>query len=110
MEGNRLEMIENMLKKNPNDSFLNYAAALEHQKNGNLQQASEIIERLLAHDPDYLGAYYQLGKIYEELNQTEQAISTYRKGKAIARKQNDQKTIGELSEALMFLDEEAEDF
>tara|TARA_Y100000813_G_scaffold182315_1_gene151949 strand:- start:193 stop:525 length:333 start_codon:yes stop_codon:yes gene_type:complete len=110
MEENRLELIEDMLKKSPKDSFLNYAAALEYRKNGDDEKALHLMEKLLDRDPEYLGAYYQLGKLYEERNETEKAITTYRAGKEIAKKQNDQKTIGELTEALMFLDEDADNY
>ncbi len=110
MSENRLELIENMLQKSPKDSFLNYAAALEHKKNGNLEKALHLMEFITKNDPDYLGVYYQLGKLYEELDQTQKAIQTYRDGKEVAKKQSDQKTIGELTEALMFLDEDASNY
>ena len=110
MSDTRLELIEDMLQKSPKDSFLNYAAALEHKKSGNLERAIELMEFLVKNDPDYLGVYYQLGKLYEELQQTKKAIQTYKAGKEVARKLNDQKTIGELTEALMFLDEDAENY
>ena len=110
MSDTRLELIENMLRKSPKDSFLNYAAALEHKKHGNNERALELMELLVRHDPDYLGVYYQLGKFYEELNEIKKAMQTYTAGKEVARKQNDQKTIGELTEALMFLDEDADNY
>lgn len=52
-----------MLKNEPNDSFLNYALALEYGKLENVKKAIELIEALLVRDEEYLGAYYQLGKI-----------------------------------------------
>jgi len=103
MEQDRIKLIEEMLETNPEDSFLNYAAALEYYKAGDAKRSIEVIEALLERDPDYLGAYYKLGKIYEELNDTETAISTYKKGKKIAIERKDLKTHGELTEALMIL-------
>jgi tetratricopeptide (TPR) repeat protein len=100
----RLKMIETMLETNPRDSFLHYAAALEHQKNGELTQAVKILKSIIKNDPDYLASYYQLGKILEDRNKVDEAIEVYKAGKDIARKQNDSKTLGELSEALMLLD------
>lgn len=100
----RLKMIETMLETNPRDSFLHYAAALEHQKNGELNQAVKILKTIIKNDPDYLASYYQLGKLLEDRNKVEEAIEVYKAGKDIARKQNDSKTLGELSEALMLLD------
>ena len=99
-------MIEKMLEENPTDSFLNYAAALEFNKNGNKTQAINVICKVLSNDPEYLGGYYQLGKLYEETTQPQKAIETYKKGKEIAKQQNDTKTLGELSEALLNLEDE----
>ena len=102
----RIKLIEEMLDKNPTDNFLSYAAALEYRKMGKADKAIEIIEGIIARDEAYLGGYYQLGKLYEEKNKTKKAIEIYRKGIAIAKKQNDQKTLGELSEAIMIIDED----
>jgi tetratricopeptide (TPR) repeat protein len=104
MMQDRLKMIETMLETNPKDSFLHYAAALEHQKNGEITTAIKIIQKIIKNDPEYLASYYQLGKMLEERNKMEDAVEVYKSGKSVARKQNDMKTLGELSEALMLLD------
>jgi tetratricopeptide (TPR) repeat protein len=101
-----MAMIQDMLKKNPEDSFLNYAVALEYRKNGNAVKAIEMMEHLLSFDENYLGAYYQLGKLYEEKDNMPKAISTYKRGKEVAKVQEDRKTLSELSEALLILDED----
>lgn len=93
-----------MLETNPKDSFLHYAAALEHQKNGDQPSAIKIIQKIIKNDPEYLASYYQLGKMLEEKSKVEEAVEVYKAGKSVARKQNDMKTLGELSEALMLLD------
>lgn len=104
MTQDRLKMIETMLETNPKDSFLHYAAALEHHKNGEYSTAVKILKSIVKNDPDYLASYYQLGKMLEEKNKLNEAIEYYKAGKDVARKQNDTKTLGELSEALMLLD------
>ncbi len=104
MTQNRLKMIEQMLETNPNDSFLHYAAALEHQKIADLNQAIKILRSIIKNDPNYLASYYQLGKILEEKGKVEEAIEVYKSGKEVAKKQSEMKTLGELSEALMLLD------
>ena len=100
----RLKMIENMLETNPKDSFLQYAAALENHKNGDINQAIKILKSIVKNDPNYLASYYQLGKFLEEKGKMEEAIEVYLAGKDVAKKQSDMKTLGELSEALMLLD------
>ena len=101
----RFQQIQEMLKNEPNDSFLNYALALEYAKADEIKKAIELIEALLLRDENYLGAYYQLGKYYEETEQTQNAIATYKKGIAIAQQQKNRKTLSELNEALMILKE-----
>jgi tetratricopeptide (TPR) repeat protein len=102
----RLELLQDMLKKEPLDPFLNYAIALEKANAGDVQEAISIIEGILQRDENYLGAYYQLGKYYESTAQKEKAISIYRRGMEIAKKQDNRKTLGELNTALMLLDDE----
>lgn len=94
-----------MLLDEPNDSFLNYALALELAKENDIAKAIGIIEEVLQRDPAYLGAYYQLGKFYEEMQDTEKAMTTYQKGIEIAKSQNNRKAQGELNEALWMLED-----
>lgn len=101
-------MISEMLKKNPDDSFLRYAAALENKKAGEEEIAIELLEELIRKNPDYLAAYYQLGKLFENKGQAHIAIKHYKAGKELAAKANDKKTMGELGEALLILDADEE--
>ncbi len=110
MNKERLALIREMLEQSPEDAFLQYAAALEYHKAGDAENAIRQLEELLRTQPDYLAAYYQLGKLYEEKGQAHIAIRHYKQGKIIALQQNDKKTLGELNEALMMLDAEEEDF
>ena len=89
-----------MLEKEPEDSFLNYALALEYAKINKLELAISTLATILQKDKNYLGAYYQLGKLYEQNNQKEQAIHTYKSGIAIAQQQSNSKALAELKEAL----------
>ena|SRR5690554_775021 len=102
----RLEEIKKMIKTDPNDSFLTYALALEYEKIGKINKAIDIIEALIKTDPDYLGAYYKLGQLYEIKNNLKAAEKIYRKGIELAEEKNDNKTKGELEEALWLIEEE----
>lgn len=95
-----------MLESHPDDPFLHYAAALEHRKVKEYDKAQIILEQLITNQPEYLGSYYQLGKLYEESGASEKAIAIYKQGEIVARKQNDIKTLGELSEALMLIEDD----
>lgn len=101
----RLELIEQMLKENAHDEFLLYAAALEFKKRDNLEKAEELFLQILSFSPEYLPVYYQLGKLYEQKNNIKEAETTYRKGIELANAKGDQKAMGELSEALMMVEE-----
>lgn len=101
----RLSQIEEMLKFEPSDSFLNYALALEYAKINDVAKAIQLIEALLSKDENYLGAYYQLGKYYEQIQNLPKAISTYNRGIIIAQKIKNNKALGELNEALWMLED-----
>lgn len=103
MSSDRLKLIKEMLETNPDDSFLQYAAAIEYECLGERKTAIETIKRLLDKDPVYLGAYYKLGKLLESEGKEKDAIKIYRKGLEVSKKNSDMKTEGELSEALMLL-------
>ena len=95
-----------MLKEEPEDSFLNYALALEYAKSNNIKKAIGLIETLLLRDENYLGAYYQLGKYYEQSALNELAVSAYNRGIVIAKKLKNNKALGELNEALLMLEDQ----
>lgn len=101
----RIDSIIQLLEKEPNDSFLNYALSLEYHKSGRTEEAINLIEKLLLRDDSYLGAYLQLGKMYEEQLKPEKALSTYQKACTIAKLQNNNKALSELEEAIFFLED-----
>ncbi|MBD78589.1 MAG: tetratricopeptide repeat protein [Crocinitomicaceae bacterium] len=102
----RIKLIKEMLSSNSTDPFLNYAAALEYNKIGDKEKSINLLLGIVNNNPEYLGAYYQLGKLYEEQNQSDKAIVIFKKGRKVALEQNNQKTLGELTEALMLVDDE----
>lgn len=106
MMDSRLQQIKKMLETEPNDSFLNYALALEYAKADDLQRAIQLIEEIIRRDKNYLGAYYELGKYYELTSQPEKAINIYKRGIAIALQQKNRKAQMELNEALLQLEDE----
>jgi tetratricopeptide (TPR) repeat protein len=102
----RIDEIKKMLKTDKQDSFLTYALALEHEKIGNTKEAISIIEGLIKTDPNYLGAYYKLGALYESKSKMDKAMRIYRIGIKLATEKNDNKAKGELEEALWLIEEE----
>lgn len=101
----RLSQLEELLREDPTDPFLKYAIALEHGVAGNRSEAIVRLEALLKDEPDYLGAFYQLGQYYEQENQPEKAMDIYRRGMEVANRQKNKKTFGELRSALDLLED-----
>lgn len=104
MSQKRIDLISEMMNKNPEDSYLRYAIAVEYLNIGNTAQAEKEFATIVKTDKTYLASYYQLGRLLQGRGRVKKAISVYKAGLEVARKKNDQKTIGSLSEALMILD------
>ncbi len=98
-ESNRIEMLKEYLKDDPDDTFSNYALALEFMKLNETEHAVEILEKILKMDEHYLATYYQLGKVYEKAARIEDAKTVYQKGIEIAIQQKNQRTRNELQSA-----------
>jgi len=88
------------LKKNPKDSFSKFALALELLKRNQVSKAVVLFESILKQDPDYLGVYYHLGKLYQQMGNHQQAGELFTTGIDLAEKQQNSRTGLELAEAL----------
>jgi len=93
---NRLEQLKNLLADAPEDSFITFAIAKEYEKEGNTGEALKCYLTIAEHDPEYVGLYYHLGKLYEERGDTLTAISTYEQGMNIAKAAGDDHAYNEL--------------
>lgn len=83
------------------DSFIRFALASEYVKTGDDPQARQWFEALLEHDPDYVGTYFHLGKLYERMDETALALDTYRDGIAASARMADFHARSELQSALL---------
>lgn len=97
----RLAVLQEYLKEDPDDAFTRFALAQELRARGQLDAAVQTFEGLVAAQPDYVGTYYHLGKLFEELGRTEDAILAYRAGIEHAAAANDLHARAELQSALM---------
>lgn len=95
----RLEQLKAFLEENPGDSFLQYAIALEHIKKGELEKGLSYFTGLVKNDPEYVGTYYHLAKLYLQLGRKEEAETCYKNGIQIATKINDAHALSELRNA-----------
>ena len=102
----RLEKLKEMEKQKPDDAFVKFAIAQEYVGMNDDTAALACFQLLLEKSPDYLPSYYQLGKLYERLEDLKSAANIYTKGMVVAKAAKDLKTAGELNEALILLEDE----
>ena len=101
----RKEMIFEMLEKEPNDVFLNYALAMEHLATSDFKDAESQFKKVLSINASYLPCFYQLGQVNEKLGNTTIAINYYKQGVELAQQQSNKKALGELNEAIWMLED-----
>lgn len=97
----RLAALLQFYEEDPDDPFTRFALAREYLKAGDTARARDFFESLVADRPDYVGAYYHLGKLYEQLGQKADAVATYRRGIEVAGRQRDAHARAELQDALL---------
>lgn len=106
MQHKRIEKLKEFLVRDPSDSFSKFALALEYVNLSELDKARTLFEDLQSNDPDYLGVYYHLGKLYEKLDEAGLAIITYNKGIEAAENAGDEHSASELHQALLEIESE----
>ena len=109
MTSDRLQQLFAFLENSPNDSFITFAIAKEYESLQDLQNALKFYLQLVETDKNYVGTYYHLGKLYEQIDEPEKAFFTYKEGMEIAKKLGDQHAFSELAGAKLNLGDD-EDF
>lgn len=98
-------MLLAMLEKEPDDLFLNYALGTEYVGELDLGQAEFQFKKVLKLDPEYIAAYYQLGKLFESVLKNTEALEFYRLGLEKAKLGKNNKAINEFGEAIFMLED-----
>lgn len=98
MNQKRLEQLLNYLNNEPEDPFVLYAIANEYLESSP-EKARQYFETLLKKYPEYLPTYYLAAQLYADFAEEERAEETYKKGIALATKNNELKTLAELKNA-----------
>ncbi len=99
----RLQQLQDFLEASPEDSFILFAIAKEYEKLQNNDKALEYYLQLKKSDPNYVGLYYHLGKLYESKGNIDTAVSVYKNGMDVAKQQGDQHALSELAGAKLNL-------
>jgi Tfp pilus assembly protein PilF len=103
MATNRLEILKQMLRDNPNNTFARYGLAMEYSKNGDHNEAIAEFRTLLRDDENYVAAYFHAGQTYEKLGEVQEARAIYEKGIEVATRKGDTHTRSEIEAALSLL-------
>jgi Tfp pilus assembly protein PilF len=92
----RIAQLNDFLKNNPNDAFVQHALALEHIKKGDDATARTLFENILTQNEDYVGSYYHLAKLLERTGARDEALAVYEKGMAKSKALGENHAYNEL--------------
>lgn len=101
----RLEALEMMVSREPNDPFPYYGLALEYRSAGRLQDCLEGFRRLRERFPDYVPMYLMAAQVSQEMGVTDDARRWCRDGIEAAGRKRDAHAAGELESLLGSLPE-----
>ncbi len=101
----RIASLIEMLEKEPEDLFLNYALAMEYISLPDWAAAKQQLSKVIKINPTYIPAFYQLGKVHEATQHFDLAISYYKQGLTFAREQKNNKALNEFNEAIFMLED-----
>jgi len=97
---NKISLLAKRVQNDPEDTFSKFALALELLKTDDVKKARMMFESILKQDPEYLGVYYHLGKLYESLGMYDDALRLFRNGIDVADNKQEFRTKSELKEAI----------
>jgi tetratricopeptide (TPR) repeat protein len=104
----RIIILRQFIKDNPQDMFSRHALALEYIKKADDAEAEMLFKEILEMYPAYVGTYYHLGKLLERAEMLGEALLIYENGMQEAEKQQDTHALRELKAAYNQLKDEME--
>ena len=100
MSRSRVEVLEEFVRNNPNDSFSRYGLAMEYANAGRQDEALAIFQELLHLNPDYAAAYYHAGMLLSRMGRAQEARRILELGLEVTKRIGDWHTHSELEAAL----------
>lgn len=92
----RKNQLQELLKQDPEDTFLSYALAMELESEGDTTGAIAQLQTLLTHSPEYVPGFLQLGQLQISTGLLEEAKVTLQMGMQTAFKQADHHAYQEM--------------
>lgn len=99
----RREKIEALLAQEPADAFLRYGLAIEHDNEGQFEEALALFQGLQRDQTPHVAAYFRGAQLLVRLERIDEARSWLRDGIEAARQQGNAHAAGEMSELLASL-------
>jgi predicted Zn-dependent protease len=96
MNASRSEMFRKLLDKDPDNPMILYSLGNELFREGQYEEARDLLQRAITNKPDYSVAYRMLGRAHYELNENTEAREVFLKGKEVARENGDLQTVKEI--------------
>ncbi len=100
----RLSMLDNIIRRRPDDPFPRYAQAIEFGKAGRDDEARGAFAYLAREHAEYLPAYLMSGTQLQKMGLLKDASVALKAGVAVAKAASDEHTLGELEAALADLE------
>ena len=97
----RIALLHDFLRDDPDDPFTRFALAQEYAKAGDTATALATYQALAQDRPDYVGTYYHLGALLRALGRDGQAAEVLRAGVQAATAAGDTHARAELQGALL---------
>jgi len=92
----RRAKLEAMLADSPDDTFLNYAWALQVAGEGDHELAIDRLVRITEFDPHYVPTWFQLGQLLARTGDLDRARQVLTQGVEMARRAGDSHAEGEM--------------
>ncbi len=96
----RIEQLEALLAKEPNDAFLNFGMAIELAKAERYAESLSRFDRVVASDPTYVAAHHHKAKTLITMGDLDAAKAELEKGIAQADACGEMHAKGEMEELL----------
>lgn len=93
----RAEMFSKLLERDPENPMVLYSLGSELFKEGRHEEAREPLRKAVENKPDYSVAYRTLGRVLYELEEDEEALQVFERGREIAQENGDLQTVKEIA-------------
>lgn len=92
----RVETFSKLLDRDPENPMVLYSLGSELFKERRYEEARDRLRKAVENKPDYSVAYRTLGRALFELQEDEEALRVFEKGREIAQKNGDLQTVKEI--------------